>query len=94
MLFLIVGVVYERRHTRDIAEYGGLLRVMPLFTIVFGIAALSSMGMPPLNSMVSLAKSPSSSAPTRIVELGLLVRRGHRFRRRLPPLAFPAHHAR
>jgi len=52
MLFLIVGVVYERRHTRLIAEYGGLLRVMPVFSVVFLIAALSSMGMPPLNGFI------------------------------------------
>jgi NADH-quinone oxidoreductase subunit M len=52
MLFLIVGIVYERRHTREIAEYGGLLKVMPLFTVVFGLAALSSMGMPPLNGFI------------------------------------------
>jgi len=52
MLFLIVGVVYERRHTREIAEYGGLMRIMPIFTVVFGIAALSSMGMPPLNGFI------------------------------------------
>ena len=52
MLFLIVGVVYERRHTREIAEYGGLLKVMPIFTLVFGLAALSSMGMPPLNGFI------------------------------------------
>jgi NADH-quinone oxidoreductase subunit M len=52
MLFLIVGVVYERRHTREISEYGGLLRVMPIFTAVFGLAALSSMGMPPLNGFI------------------------------------------
>src|SRR5579859_5723515 len=52
MLFLIVGIVYERRHTRQIAEYGGLLKVMPVFTIVFLIAALSSMGMPPLNGFI------------------------------------------
>ncbi len=52
MLFLIVGVVYERRHTRMIADYGGLMRSMPLFTIVFLIAALSSMGMPPLNGFI------------------------------------------
>ncbi len=52
MLFLIVGVVYERRHTRLIAEYGGLFRVMPAFTAVFLIAALSSMGMPPLNGFI------------------------------------------
>lgn len=52
MLFLIVGVVYERRHTRLIAEYGGLFRVMPVFTAVFLLAALSSMGMPPLNGFI------------------------------------------
>ena len=52
MLFLIVGVVYERRHTRLISEYGGLLKVMPVFTIVFLIAALSSLGMPALNGFV------------------------------------------
>jgi len=52
MLFLIVGVVYERRHTRAIAEYGGLFRIMPVFTVVFGVAALSSMGMPPLNGFI------------------------------------------
>jgi NADH-quinone oxidoreductase subunit M len=52
MLFLIVGIVYERRHTREISEYGGLIKVMPIFTVVFGLAALSSMGMPPLNGFI------------------------------------------
>jgi NADH-quinone oxidoreductase subunit M len=52
MLFLIVGIVYERRHTREISEYGGLLRAMPVFTIIFLITALSSMGMPPLNGFI------------------------------------------
>ncbi|MBI3470320.1 MAG: NADH-quinone oxidoreductase subunit M [Candidatus Solibacter usitatus] len=52
MLFLIVGIVYERRHTREIAEYGGLFKVMPVFSMVFLIAALSSMGMPPLNGFI------------------------------------------
>jgi NADH-quinone oxidoreductase subunit M len=52
MLFLIVGVVYERRHTREIAEYSGLYRVMPLFTAVFLIASLSSLGMPALNGFI------------------------------------------
>ncbi len=52
MLFLIVGIVYERRHTREISEYGGLIKVMPVFTIVFLIATLSSMGMPPLNGFI------------------------------------------
>ncbi|MCC6262949.1 MAG: NADH-quinone oxidoreductase subunit M, partial [Bryobacterales bacterium] len=52
MLFLIVGVVYERRHSRAIKEYGGLFKVMPIFAIVFLIAALSSMGMPLLNGFI------------------------------------------
>jgi NADH-quinone oxidoreductase subunit M len=45
-LFLIVGVVYERRHTREIAEYGGLWKVMPVFAIFFLLMTLSSIGMP------------------------------------------------
>jgi NADH-quinone oxidoreductase subunit M len=52
LLFLIVGAVYDRRHTRAIADFGGLYRVMPMLTIVFAISALSSMGMPPLNGFI------------------------------------------
>lgn len=52
LLFLLVGVLYQRRHTREIAEYGGLLKAMPAFSFVLLIAALSSMGMPPLNGFV------------------------------------------
>jgi len=46
MLFLIVGIIYERRHTREIAEYGGLAHVMPRYAIVFAFAMLSSAGLP------------------------------------------------
>src|SRR6195256_6585831 len=52
MLFLIVGVVYERRHTREISEYGGLAHVMPKYAIVFAFAMLSSAGLPLLNGFV------------------------------------------
>lgn len=52
MLFLVIGIVYERRHTRQISEYGGLFKVMPLFGIVFLIATLGSMGMPLLNGFI------------------------------------------
>ncbi len=52
MLFLIVGVVYERRHTRDIKEYGGLATVMPKYAIVFAIAMFSSAGLPLLNGFI------------------------------------------
>ncbi len=51
-LFLIVGVVYERRHTRQIKEYGGLSKVMPLFAAIFGVMMLSSIGMPALNGFI------------------------------------------
>jgi NADH-quinone oxidoreductase subunit M len=51
-LFLLVGVVYERRHTRLIADYGGLTRVMPIYAVFFMIFALSSIGLPPLNGFV------------------------------------------
>jgi NADH-quinone oxidoreductase subunit M len=45
-LFLLVGVVYERRHTRQLADYGGLVKVMPWFAVMFMIMTLSSIGMP------------------------------------------------
>ena len=52
MLFLVVGVIYERRHTREIKEFGGLAHVMPNYAVVFAIAMLSSAGLPLLNGFV------------------------------------------
>jgi len=52
LLFLIVGIAYERRHTREIAEYGGLSNVMPVYALIFGISMLASAGMPLLNGFV------------------------------------------
>src|SRR5687767_3387890 len=51
-LFLLVGIVYERTHTRMIADYGGLAKQMPMFAALFLIAALSSMGLPALNGFI------------------------------------------
>src|SRR5688572_12838766 len=51
-LFLIVGIVYERRHTREIAEYGGLSKVMPVFAAVFLVMTMSSIGLPTLNGFI------------------------------------------
>ncbi len=51
-LFLIVGMIYERRHTRMIYEFGGLAQPMPWFATVFVIASLSSVGLPLLNGFV------------------------------------------
>jgi len=45
-LFLLVGIVYERRHTRRLEDYGGLWKVMPVFAVFFLLMTLSSIGMP------------------------------------------------
>ncbi len=52
MLFLVVGIAYERRHTRELKEYGGLGHVMPVYAIVAAIAMLSSAGLPLLNGFI------------------------------------------
>jgi len=51
-LFLIVGIVYERRHTREISEYGGLSKVMPVYAAIFLIMTMSSIGLPSLNGFI------------------------------------------
>lgn len=51
-LFLFVGMIYERRHTRQISDFGGLANSMPWFSSLFVIAALSSIGLPLLNGFV------------------------------------------
>jgi NADH-quinone oxidoreductase subunit M len=51
-LFLIVGVLYERRHTRMISEFGGLATPMPNFAAIYLIVSLSSLGMPLLNGFI------------------------------------------
>jgi NADH-quinone oxidoreductase subunit M len=51
-LFLFVGFIYERRHTRQISEFGGLAKPMPWFSTLFVFASLSSIGLPFLNGFV------------------------------------------
>jgi len=51
-LFLIVGLIYERRHTREIAQYGGLAHVMPVYATFTLIIFLASMGLPLLNGFI------------------------------------------
>ncbi len=52
MLFLLVGVIYERRHTREITEFGGLAKQMPWYAFCFMIATLASVGLPGTNGFV------------------------------------------
>jgi NADH-quinone oxidoreductase subunit M len=51
-LFFIVGILYEQRHTRKMSEYGGVWKIMPVFTVLSLIVVLSSMGLPGLNGFV------------------------------------------
>ena len=51
-LFLIVGMIYERRHTREISQFGGLSSVMPNYAVVFLIMTMSSIGLPLLNGFI------------------------------------------
>jgi NADH-quinone oxidoreductase subunit M len=49
---LLVGFIYERRHTRAITEYGGLANVMPIYTTIFVFTTMASIGLPFLNGFV------------------------------------------
>jgi NADH-quinone oxidoreductase subunit M len=51
-LFLLVGMIYEQTHTREIKLYGGLWKITPVFAVIMLIVALSSMGLPGLNGFV------------------------------------------
>ena len=51
-LFLLVGMIYDRRHTREISDYGGLAKVMPLFAGFFLFTAFASIGLPGLNGFI------------------------------------------
>ena len=51
-LFIIVGMIYDRRHTRLISDFGGVSKSMPVFAIFFMIVTLSSIGLPGLNGFV------------------------------------------
>jgi NADH-quinone oxidoreductase subunit M len=51
-LFIIVGMIYERRHTRDMDSFGGLWKIMPIYGALTLIVTLSSMGLPGLNGFV------------------------------------------
>ena len=51
-LFLLIGMIYERRHTRLLADYGGIAKVVPVFSLILTVVALSSIGLPGLNGFV------------------------------------------
>ncbi|MCZ7601430.1 MAG: NADH-quinone oxidoreductase subunit M [Melioribacteraceae bacterium] len=51
-LFLLVGIIYERTHNREIAYYGGIAKIVPLFAVTLMFASLSSVGLPGLNGFI------------------------------------------
>jgi NADH-quinone oxidoreductase subunit M len=51
-LFLLVGVIYDRRHTREVDEFGGLAKVMPIYATVFVIVTFASVGVPGTNGFI------------------------------------------
>jgi len=52
MLFALVGVIYDRAHTRDIGKFGGMAKEMPLYTAFFGFAFMASLGLPGLSGFI------------------------------------------
>ncbi|ETW97078.1 MAG: NADH:ubiquinone oxidoreductase subunit M [Candidatus Entotheonella factor] len=51
-LFLLIGIIYEKRHTREISAFSGLSKVIPVFAVIFAITMFSSIGLPGLNGFV------------------------------------------
>lgn len=77
-LFLLVGAIYERRHTRAIGEFGGLAAVMPVYSTIFAIVTFSSIGLPGLNGFVGeflilLGAFGASPAVASVAALGVVL---------------------
>lgn len=77
-LFFMVGVIYDRTHTRSLADYGGLRKIMPLYAGVLGISMFSSLGLPGLNGFVGeflvfKGAFPLATMVTTVAMIGLVV---------------------
>jgi NADH-quinone oxidoreductase subunit M len=77
-LFFMVGVIYDRTHTRDLADYGGLRKIMPIYAGVLGISMFSSLGLPGLNGfvgefMIFKGAFPIATLWTSLATIGLVV---------------------
>ncbi|NIV39900.1 MAG: hypothetical protein GWN58_63990, partial [Anaerolineae bacterium] len=77
-MFLLVGVVYERTHTRSLASYGGLFPLMPIYGGILTFTGMASLGLPGLNGFVSeflvvRGVWPIFTLYTALTMLGLLI---------------------
>ena len=88
-LFLLIGVLYERRHTRLISEFGGLSTPMPNFAAIYMIATLSSLGLPLLNGFIGEFTILSGVFQVKTALGGMGCDR-HRAGRGIPLVALPA----
>ena len=88
-LFLIVGILYERRHTREISEYGGISNVMPVYATITMIMFLSSMGLPLLNGFIGEYSHPAGHIHGEL-ELGRMGRARRSSGRGVFAVAIPA----
>ncbi|MGA9769214.1 MAG: NADH-quinone oxidoreductase subunit M [Blastocatellia bacterium] len=66
-LFMLAGILYERRHTYEIAEFGGLAHVTPVFATIFLIVTLSSLGLPLMNNFIGEFLTLSGAFQARMV---------------------------
>jgi NADH-quinone oxidoreductase subunit M len=90
MLFTLVGVVYDRVHTRDIDKFGGLATEMPLYTAFVGFAFMASLGLPGLSGFWGEAMTFIGAFP-RYRALTVLAGDGRHRDGRVPPLGVAAH---
>ena len=77
-LFLLVGMIYERRHTRQISAFGGLWKIVPVYSVAFLLVMLASVGLPGLNGFVGeflilLGSFPTWPWPTAIATSGVVL---------------------
>ncbi len=82
LLFVMVGLIYDRSHTRQISDMSGLAHVMPIAAMVFVIAGLASLGLPTMSGFVAellvfLGSVEAFEAPTIIAVIGILLSAGY-----------------
>jgi NADH-quinone oxidoreductase subunit M len=82
LLFVMVGLMYDRTHTRQIADLGGLAHYMPIAATVFVIAGLASLGLPTMSGFVAellvfLGSFDAFEAPTIVAVIGILLSAGY-----------------
>ena len=88
-LFMLVGILYERRHTFEISEFGGLATPMPIYATFFMIIMLSSVGLPLLNGFVGEFLVLSGAFQAKAV-YGILASHGRHLERLLSVVDVPA----